>query len=582
MIGQGLCGIQEVATTATGPAGVGRSTATSESSLPPPEGLGVPKTAFATRFFAAWWGPLVIGAVALPMLAWTWNTWPDVLIDFGRERYVPWRLMEGDVLYRDVAVFNGPLSQYFNALCFRVFGASLRTLTFCNLVILAGFIALLYYTLRQVGHRLAATIACVVFVLLFAFAENMLAANYNYVCPYSHEMPHGLLLSLLAVVAAWPSDRRRLFWATTSGLALGLSFLTKAEVFLPGAAATAAALLLGLWFERPGCRRGLARLGCFLVAMFIPPAISFLCLASAMPAERALLGTVGSWAMAFRRDIAGSPFHRWGTGMDHPTVNALRMLSVAGLYALIFVPATLLGLGLRRARQYRMAIAAAVYAVVASLLWRARFGVVWTDVARPFPLLVALTIVAVVANFLRCGHEEAVKERFLRKITLLIFAFMLLAKMILYARIWHYGFVLAMPAALLLMVAALDWVPAFVDCRGGHGEVFAAAAAALISIIAVVHLDTEAHIISIKTNQVGSGADAFWADCRGTYVNAALAEIASRSSRETTLAVLPEGAMLNCLSGLRNPTPYVNLLSGETTFFGEDHVLESFRTRPPV
>ena len=31
--------------------------------------------------------------------------------------------MEGDVLYRDVAVFNGPLSQYFNALCFRVFGA---------------------------------------------------------------------------------------------------------------------------------------------------------------------------------------------------------------------------------------------------------------------------------------------------------------------------------------------------------------------------------------------------------------------------------------------------------------------------
>ena len=403
---------------------------------------------------------------------------------------------------------------------------------------------LLYYALRQIGHRLAATIACVVFVLLFAFAENMLAANYNYVCPYSHEMPHGLLLSLLAVVAAWPSDRRRLFWATISGLALGLSFLTKAEVFLPGAAATAAALLLGLWFERPGCRRGLARLGCFLVAMFIPPAISFLCLASAMSAERALLGTVGSWAMAFRRDIVDSPFHRWGTGMDHPALNALRMLSVAKLYALIFLPATLLGLGLGGARRYRMAIAAAVYAVVAWLLWRARFGVVWTDVARPFPLLVALTIVAVVANFLRCGQEEAVKGRFLRKITLLIFAFMLLAKMILYARIWHYGFVLAMPAALLLIVAALDWVPAFIDRRGGHGEVFAAAAAALVSIIAVVHLDTEAQIISVKTNQVGSGADAFWADRRGAYVNAALAEIAGRSSRETTLAVLPEGAML--------------------------------------
>jgi hypothetical protein len=516
------------------------------------------------------------------MAVWTWNTWPDVLIDFGRERYIPWRLAEGEVLYRDVAVFNGPLSQYFNALGFRLFGASLHTLVFCNLTLLALFIGLLYYALRQVSRRGVATAACLIFVLLFAFAEQIIGGNFNYVCPYGHEMTHGLMLSLLATVAAWPSDRHRLFWAVISGLALGLSFLTKAEVFLPGLVATPIALLLGLWFERPGWRRGLTRWGCFFVAFLTPPTISFLALASAMPAERALIGTLGSWGATLRADITTSLFHRTGTGLDHPLANALWMLSVAGLYALILVPAMLLGLKLRRRGQRRMVIAAAVFIVVAALLWYARSAVNWADIARPFPVFVALTILAVGADFLRGGREEAAQRRFVQQITLLVFALALLAKMVLFARIWQYGFVLAMPATLLLSVAALDWVPAWIDRRGGHGEVFAAAAAALILITGLVYLQEEAHTIDLKTKQVSSGADAFWADSRGTQINAALAEIVSRSSPETTLAVLPEGAMLNCLSGLRNSTPYCNLLPVESMIFGEDRILESFQAHPPT
>ena len=72
------------------------------------------------------------------MAAWTWRTWPDVLIDFGREAYVAWRLAEGDVLHRDVVYVSGPLSPYWNALWFRVFGASLDTLFVANAIVLGG------------------------------------------------------------------------------------------------------------------------------------------------------------------------------------------------------------------------------------------------------------------------------------------------------------------------------------------------------------------------------------------------------------------------------------------------------------
>jgi hypothetical protein len=135
---------------------------------------------------------MLIAAIALGMLIWTWGTWADPQVDFGRERYIPWRLSEGDVLYRDIAAFNGPFSQYFNALCFRILGSSVRTLVFCNLALLAVLIALLYYALRQVSHQLAATAAGMIFILFFAFAQFVEFGAYNYVCPYSHEMTHGL------------------------------------------------------------------------------------------------------------------------------------------------------------------------------------------------------------------------------------------------------------------------------------------------------------------------------------------------------------------------------------------------------
>ena len=48
--------------------------------------------------------------MAAAMAAWSWRTWPDVFIDFGREAYVAWRLSEGDVLHRDIVYVSGPLS----------------------------------------------------------------------------------------------------------------------------------------------------------------------------------------------------------------------------------------------------------------------------------------------------------------------------------------------------------------------------------------------------------------------------------------------------------------------------------------
>ena len=206
----------------------------------------------------------------------------------------------------------------------------------------------------------------------------------------------------------------------------------------------------------------------------------------------------------------------------------------------------------------------------------------WDGFARPLPLLILLTIMATVAGFLFHRGEEAAQRRFIGQISLLVLSIMLLSKMFLYARILNYGFILAMPATLLLCVAALDWIPAFIGQRGSYGGTFAAAAAALLAVAGLIYFQVEAHYIGLKTQRVGVGADAFWADERGAFVNAAVERIAAHSSRATTLAVLPEGIMINCLTGLRNPTPYINLMPIEMLLFGEQRVVDSFRRIHPT
>src|SRR5437867_122191 len=91
-----------------------------------------------------WLGPLFISAAFVAMAAWTWNKWPDILIDFGRELYIAWQLSAGKHLYSDIAYYSGPLSPHMNALWFHLFGVGLHTLTDANLIILGAFIVLLY------------------------------------------------------------------------------------------------------------------------------------------------------------------------------------------------------------------------------------------------------------------------------------------------------------------------------------------------------------------------------------------------------------------------------------------------------
>src|ERR1017187_5875769 len=151
-----------------------------------------PTPAHRLRSWSGWLQHPVVhlaSLVALPsyFLAVSWRRWPDLIIDFGRELYIPWRLSEGAVLYREVDDFYGPLSQYLNAGLFRLFGPGLMVLALANLVVFSGIAVAIYALFRAAWGAMAAWVSTAVFVAIFGMSRLMESGNFNYITPYARE-----------------------------------------------------------------------------------------------------------------------------------------------------------------------------------------------------------------------------------------------------------------------------------------------------------------------------------------------------------------------------------------------------------
>jgi hypothetical protein len=527
-----------------------------------------------------WLGPALVAAVFAALCAWSFGKWTDVQIDFGTELYVAWQLLEGKLLYRDIAYRNGPLSPYVNAGLFALFGISLRTLVLFNLLVLAGITAGLYRFFQRPFGRLAAVCVTTTFLCVFAFSQYVWVANYNYVTPYQHAQTHGLALSLLlvALLTGAPGSLRpgRL---VAAGLCLGLVFLTKAELFVPAATAVVAALCLRA--VAVGDQRGMARAALVLLAAAtVPVALAAVALALASGSEAAA-GILGNWRY-LGSDLMADPFYGWVTGLATWRAGAAAAggaaAAMAGAAAAVLAADRLAG-----ARGPAVAPAAAV-CTAGALLW-AGDAVPWNAVPRGLPVVACAAAVGLAWRAARRrGSDAALGDAALA--VWAVWALALLSKVLFHARIPHYGFVLAMPATLLLVVAAVGWLPAWARALGGSGVVARWLAVALLLPWVAFWLRLSNTWYAAKDLPVGEGGDRIWvasppASLRGARIAETLAAVDELSPPGESLLVLPEGSIVNYWLRRTNPSRYHLFLPAELAAYGSDAVLADVRAHPP-
>jgi hypothetical protein len=531
-------------------------------------------------------GPSIIVVVFFAMAFWSWRKWPDIQIDFGQQLYIPWQLANGKLLHQDIVILHGPLSQYFNAFWFKLFGPSLTVIIFLNLFILAGMTGMIYLTIRRFADSFTATVACVVLLTLFGFSQYVGVGNYNYVTPYTHEATHGMALTVVMIFALIRYFTRggRLPCAV-SGLCLGLVLLTKVEVAI---AATIVALIgfaSAYFIAPPSVSPKKRELAIFCAAALAPALGFFLYFLSYLTADQALRA-VGQGFLVLSNELTKTTFYMRILGLDDPGENFRRMLSMFLGVVIFILFASAVDLAISRVTRSPGLIAIGLGAVSALTLYLNRNVMPWIDILRALPLTTALALAVFITLLKRHSHQVEMWTTILPMVLWTTFALSLLAKMALNVHIYHYGFYLPMPATLVLVICLFFWIPKVLSGTSGSGVVFRSFAMAVLVVAIFYHLNWSQKFYRLKDFAVGQGADTIITygpkvRVAGLVTALTLEWIEEKTSRGATFVGLPEGIMLNYLSRRTTTVPYVNFMIPEMIVFGEPRMLNDFKSRPP-
>jgi len=132
---------------------------------------------------------------------------------------------------------------------------------------------------------------------------------------------------------------------------------------------------------------------------------------------------------------------------------------------------------------------------------------------------------------------------------------------------------------MLAITFLVAWLPQWVGRRGGNGLTTAAIGLALLCGFSQAHVRRSMTQLAISDTSVGEGANRILANDRAHYVNPVLALIERLDP--ATVAVFPEGSIINFLTACPNPTPFYNFVPTGYSIFGEDRILGSLRDTPP-
>ena len=176
------------------------------------------------------WQILPAVSFALLLLA-SWRRWMPLISDTGRELDLPQRLLEGQVLYRDIHYMYPPLSPYFFAFLYRVFGSRVEVLNAAGIVgsilviILCSGLAKRLLTLPARSIAVSSVIVWCIF-----------KPEGNLVSPYSFSALIGMVLALSTLaVSLQYVDHPSIRSAFIAGILIGLAGITKQEFALTAA-----------------------------------------------------------------------------------------------------------------------------------------------------------------------------------------------------------------------------------------------------------------------------------------------------------------------------------------------------------
>lgn len=509
--------------------------------------------------------------------------WPDILVDFGRELYIPWQISQGKALYRDIAFFNGPLSVHVHAALFRVFGVHLSTIVVFNLLLTGGMVTVLYRFFCRICDEWTAFATTITFLGVFGFNQYMGIGNFNYVCPYSYELTHAICLSIPALYICTANLRCPRYLRTiTLGFFLGGVFLLKAEVFF-ALVSTLPVCWIILFFKH-GKRLFFMTLAALISGFIFAVGLMTAVLATSMTIMESIQSILFPYQAVLNQSVSSGFFYQLTMGLDDPWVNIIIMVLSAIVWTLIFVGLKLLAGRITTFRPAgRVSAISILFISILMAAWFMRYARFWQHSIKGVSII---GIVICLRLAYKLINSRGLKDDGERRSGLLLFgtfSILMTIKILLNINATSYGFALAMPITLFFIASGLTVFPSRQPPDPHLQRTFRTLIMVVVIVFVFLHVTIAREVFSMKRYSVSARQDTFW-DInlyKASFTQSTLDYIDRTMPPNATFVVFPEGVMFNYLCRRSNPTPYVNFMPVELQLFGEQTIISSLNEHPP-
>jgi hypothetical protein len=357
----------------------------------------------------------------------------------------------------------------------------------------------------------------------------------------------------------------------------------------------ATAGLLALHIRRQSLGTWGGGVGLFLSGFLLPPLTAWGLLSLAMPASMALQGTLGSCGYVFSQQHSHLPFFIWSFGGKSLHEQSVHLLKMIGWYAVLIGPCVMIGLAWTRAWYWRLAaFVISVGALLTVILIQGEAllsdplkwclsSANWSHFALPWPVLaIGLACLLLIYLFTTKAKPE-VTGRLACALVYVVFAILMTLKMFMNVRLWQYGFALAMPVGVVMVVLMCDGLPGLLAKYRVNPWLVRVWMLMLWSLTLLFHLHVTGSFFRYKQVYVGHGADAFRCyQKRGVHVVDALDYLQSHAKADESIVVMPEGEIFVYLSRLHNPTRYGQYTPATITLYGQETMLTSLKSHKPT
>lgn len=412
-----------------------------------------------TLFLKKYAGLISIFFVFTFMLIISWLKWPDVFIDFGRELYITWIINNGATLYKDIDYVNGPFSPHLNVLLFRIFGTHLLTLGIFNIITIIFLSFIIFKFFSEVSDKLTGIMSSIVFVAVFAFGNYTISeGNYNFVAPYSHDLTHGIIISItICYLFLQYFKTKKLFILFFIGFLSGIVLMTKVEVVVAILSAVTIGILIYVSKSDFSKRRIMQSVIVLASGSILAVLLFYLLLLGKITFLEITRELIFPYKLLLLNNLLNSPYYKICSGLDDPCANLLKMQIIFVIYTAMFVLIWILGIFFHRLKNalFKKLLWLTTVLIGLFVIFLNIYIMPLLDMARAIPMVIFILL-------LYLGYKikkDATNYNILSLFIFCFFAFFLLLKILLFSRFHHYGLALTMPAFLMVVYIFIYILP---------------------------------------------------------------------------------------------------------------------------